>query len=254
MVVGGCGGSNFEPTAPQDSDIAGDAGDAGGGGGDGGPDAGDGGEVVPSEADGGCVSLQDPSAPIWDPNLLLTYACGGRTVAVSDRSPFAAEGDPCAVWLGSLNTFAMKLAGPARSQYSAVVRCGYIPVDNGTFVGSRVVVEARDGEWCDDVAFQSIDSKHDILLTDVAFSIERVAPEAPSRGVTAQFTIYVGASPARTPLSIVPNGTSVCAYVADRMLGASSCTSAPPSPDCVCPCDPAWGDTFASVTLSLVSP
>ena len=37
-------------------------------------------------------------------------------------------------------------------------------------------------------------------------------------------------------------------------LDAFVCSMAPPTPDCVCPCDPAWFDFFNSITISLARP
>jgi hypothetical protein len=90
-----------------------------------------------------------------------------------------------------------------------------------------------------------------MLLTDVSFSIERLVADAPSRGVT--YTFNGGSDDPAAVTRPIPNGTNVCVYVADR-APAATCAMAPPSPDCSCPCDPAWADFFKSATLSLVTP
>jgi hypothetical protein len=203
---------------------------------------------APSATPVGCTPLPDPSTAIVDSGLKLNYACGIRRADVNQRSPFVSAGERCAVPFGELNTFAVQLSGANRGLYSAVVRCGYIRYDNGTFVGSRVAVEARDGAWCDDLALQSIDLKDRMLLTDVSFWIEPTVASAPSRGFTYAFTTRAGVS---LP---IPNRTNVCVYVANRMEGAFTCGLAPPSADCSCLCDPNWGDFLLSMTLSLVAP
>jgi hypothetical protein len=183
-----------------------------------------------------------------DADLQATYGCGIHRADIAQRSQLVAAGEPCTVPFGELNTFAVQLSGANRGLYSAVVRCGYIRYDNGTVVGSRVAVEARDGAWCDDLALQQIDLKDRMLLTDISFSIEPATANAPSRGFTYAFTTRGGVS------QPFPNGTNVCVYVADRLAGASSCSLAPPSSDCSCPRDPSWGDFLESVTLSLMAP
>jgi len=70
------------------------------------------------------------------------------------------------------------------------VRCGYIRYDNGTFVGERVQVEARDGKWCDDVAAPELDLVDRMLLTDVSFAVEPRLPSTAERRLAVSFSTF----------------------------------------------------------------
>ena len=194
-----------------------------------------------------CVSLGlPPQAVAAADDLRIEFACGVRQAALMNRSEFQAGGTTCGTMLG-LNTFALRLQGRDAAAYSAVVRCGYIRYDNGSFVGARVQVEARDGAWCDDLALQRIELVDRMLLTDVGFAVESRQGSAPKRNLSATFSMRTGST---TPVS--PE-RALCVYVANRAPGVASCRLAAPSPNCVCPCDQAWGDFFESVKLSLLA-
>jgi len=126
------------------------------------------------------------------------------------------------------------------------VRCGYIRYDNGTFVGERVEVEARDGSWCHQLALDSIELVDRMLLTDVSFRIES-KESAPARDLAVRFETRSGWTAA------APAENSLCAYVAFRAPGNSACGMVPPTPSCVCPCGSSWQDFFDAMTLSLAA-
>ena len=206
---------------------------------------GTGGRAPTQPPEGSCTDLPSPRLVAGGGHLEVSYACGMHSATVQEYSDFRAAGVPCTT--GS-NTFAIRVTGADRERYSAVARCGYIRYDNGTFVGSRVAVEARDGQWCHELALEQIELVDRMLLTDVSFAIEATDPSAPAQRLALQVTTRFGST------GLLPAETNLCAYVAHRQYGGFVCSMAPPTPDCVCPCDPAWFDFFNSITISLARP
>jgi hypothetical protein len=197
----------------------------------------------PAEAPA-CVELAEPELAVEQDDLQLSFACGTYSVARQEQSEFLSGGRSCSASDG-LNTFALKVEGSAAGAYSAVVRCGYVRYDNGTFVGERVEVEARDGQWCHDLALKRIELVDRMLLADVSFALE--PKQAPARRLSLQFEGRAGWT------APVPAEESLCAYVAFRQPGYAACGMVPPAPYCVCPCGPGWEDFFSAMTLSLAA-
>ena len=193
-----------------------------------------------------CVELAQPELATEPVALQLSFACGTYSVARQEQSEFLSGGKSCSASDG-LNTFALKIGGSAAGEYSPVVRCGYIRYDNGTFVGERFEVEARDGQWCHDLALKRIELVDRMLLTDVSFALEP-KEAAPARRLSVQFDGRGGWT------ALVPAEESLCAYVAFREQGYAACGMVPPAPYCVCPCGSGWEDFFSAMTLSLVAP
>lgn len=204
-------------------------------------------QPVPAEtAEVACVALTSPEPEMDFSDLQIEYACGYRSAEAERYSNFFAGGTRCDD--GEINTFALKLKGRAAAGYSAVVRCGYIRYDNGTFVGERLAVEARDGQWCHEAALERMDLVDRMLLTDVSFAVEPRGA-APARGVRARFSTRAGWT------DPVPADKNLCAYVAHRQAGQAgdwACRMVSSVPYCVCPCGEAWEDFFSGAELSLI--
>ena len=195
-------------------------------------------------ADQSCVQLTASPLDSGTDELQIQYACGIHSAHTQEYSAFLDGATPCENPPG-FNTFALKLIGSAAARYSAVVRCGYIRYDNGTFVGSRVETEARDGQWCHEPALDSIQLADRMLLTDVAFAIEALDSTAPTKHLAVQFLTRSGRTRA------VPAEDNLCLYVAHRAPGNWTCSMVAPTSYCTCPCDPAWDDFPTAMTLSL---
>jgi hypothetical protein len=193
-----------------------------------------------------CVQLAPPQLQADSDDLQITFGCGSFSATGHELSGFLGGGQKCEASGDLLNTFALKLSGSAAEKYSAVVRCGYIRYDNGTFVGGRVEVEARDGNWCHELALEKIELVDRMLLTDVSFRIE-AKQSAPERDLAVRFETRSGWTAA------TPAEDSLCAYVAYRAPGNWACDRVPPVPSCVCPCGPSWEDFFDAMSLSLAT-
>jgi hypothetical protein len=176
-------------------------------------------------------------------DLELELACGAVSATDEEYSAFVSGGQRCQPSNG-INTFAVRLRGSAASRYSAVVRCGYIRYDNGTFVGERIQVEGRDGAWCHEPASARLEPVDRMLLTDVSFAIE-ASCDAPARNLMVHFQTRAGWT---VPIAAED---SICVYVAFRAPGAAACSMAPPAAYCTCPSGPAWQDFFIAMALSL---
>lgn len=176
--------------------------------------------------------------------LEIRYACGLHRADREEYSTFRPLGESCDLPFGEMNTFALELSGSAAGSYSAVVRCGFVRYDNGDFVGDRVEVEARDGEWCHEVALEQITLVDRMLLTDVSFAIEPVG------AATAQHPLDVSMQSRDGWSKPFPADASLCVYVAYRQIGASACGMVPPAPFCTCPPDAAWQDFFEGIKLT----
>lgn len=90
-----------------------------------------------SETADGRLTTADETA---SDDLQIEFACGGVSASNEEYSDFLSAGQRCQPASG-INTFALRLSRSAASRYSAVVRCGYVRYDNGTFVGERIQVE-----------------------------------------------------------------------------------------------------------------
>jgi len=179
-----------------------------------------------------------------DDDLGIELGGGFHAAYYNERFDYVTSGQTCGPAYDNLNSFSLRLTGKAARHYSAVVHCGYLRYDNGTFVGERVEVEARDGEWCDDLALERLQLVDRMLLSDVSFSIE-AKDCAPSRQLSLAVNTRVGWTEA------LPAADSLCVYVADRQAGAYACSLAPPADYCVCPHSESWQDFFKSMKLSL---
>lgn len=177
-------------------------------------------------------------------NVGIEFACGFRSASSAKHFAYRASGQNCGDD-GGLNTFALRLTGSAAADYAAVVRCGYVRYDNGIFVGERVEVEARDGQWCDELALEQIDLADRMLLTDVSFALEARTATVPDRSLSLAIATRAGWT---DPL---PAAQNICIYVANRQTGAYACRLAPPADFCVCPDGDAWQDFFTDMKLSL---
>lgn len=209
------------------------------------------GPTTPSDegaAGGSCVPLDATKAAPDSKDLQLEYACGFHSAERKWSSDYVQGGESCGDNIG-LNTFSMRLKGAAAARYSAVVRCGYIRYDNGTFVGERVAVEARDGQWCHQPALELLQPIDRMLLTDVSFSIEPVDPgPARKQPLAVQFSTRVGWT------QPVPAENPLCFYVAHREPGNWACRMVTAAPYCVCPCGEAWEDFLSDLRISLAQP
>jgi hypothetical protein len=192
-----------------------------------------------------CAESGAARAEATSDDLELELACGAVSATAEEYSAFVNGGQPCQPSNG-INTFALRLSGGAASRYSAVVRCGYIRYDNGTFVGQRIEVEARDGAFCHEPALRKLQPVDRMLLTDVSFAIE-ASCGAPEQDLVVQFETRSGWTQS------VPAEEQLCAYVAFRAPGASACRMAAPASYCTCPAGSAWDDFFTAVTLSLAT-
>lgn len=197
----------------------------------------------------GCGIAENEADPELDIDLQLR--CGLHKVAITtgelieEYSDPMSAGEPCAISdQDSLNTYSFSLLGDASSDYSAVVRCGYIRYDNGTFVGDRIVVEARDGQWCHELALEAIDLQDRMLLTDVSFAIEQMEPSAPEIPLIVRFEGREG------PTSWHPAEPNLCVYVAHVQGGAYTCGLVSGDLFCECPEDERWADFFGTATLA----
>jgi hypothetical protein len=185
-----------------------------------------------------------PPPPAQSGDLELEYACGIHSIWAMQTLDFVSTGEVCGLGR-DLNTFALRLTGADSARYSAVVRCAYIRYDNGTVVGDRVVVEARDGQWCHELALEQIDMKDRMLLTDVSFAVEAIEETAPARGLSLRINGRLGWSDA------VSAEKPLCLYVAHEEYGAAACGSLrQPLPYCTCPPGEAWQDFANDVELS----
>lgn len=214
---------------------------------DAGPAAGASGNESSTQHSGSCVPLSIPRTEGTNDDVGIEFACGSRSVSVLSRSDYLSSGQICG-GSGGINTFALRPTGRAAADYSAVARCGYIRYDNGTFVGERVEVEARDGEWCDDQALKRLELADRMLLTDVSFALEAKNASVPKRQLALAISTLAGWTKPE------PAESNLCVYVANRQAGASTCSMAPATDSCVCPCDAAWQDFITGVRLSLVQP
>jgi hypothetical protein len=196
-----------------------------------------------SSEGGICVALATAEAEPNATELQLEYACGIYSAERKWSSDYVAGGERCGTTF-DLNTFSLRLKGAAAARYSAVVRCGYIRYDNGTFVGGRVAVEARDGQWCHEPALGLIQLADRMLLTDVSFSIESKDAALPARPLAVAFSTFAGWTPP------VPAEGQLCLYVAHREPGSSTCRMVAPASDCTCPCGDAWEDFMVAVQIS----
>jgi hypothetical protein len=201
---------------------------------------------VPQSQSDACIPLSAPTPEVSLDDLQIEFACGIHSANTGEYSEYYGNGQICENSKG-INTFALRLIGSAAPRYSAVVRCGYLRYDNGTFVGERVEVEARDGRWCHETGLQHIDLVDRMLLTDVSFAIDALDAVAPKRHLAIQFSMLSGWT------NPVPAETNLCLYVAHLQLGAYACAMASPAPYCVCPCDTMWQSFPMAMSLSLVS-
>jgi hypothetical protein len=177
--------------------------------------------------------------------LTLEYACGRHLIGSPAYSDYVKGGETCAVGGTDLNTFSVVLNGAERGSYTAIARCGYIRYDNGTFVGERVVVEARDGQWCHELALQELDLKDRMLLTDVSFRVESVAPPSVAAG-----SVLIGAQESAVASEPIAADAPLCLYVAHVQPGAYACAQVPAIDYCVCPKGSTWRDFLTSVALT----
>ena len=199
---------------------------------------------APDESSPRCVALPLAAAQPDDDDQHVEFACGLRSAAQEIRSPFLVGGQSCESPQGA-NTFALRLTRRLAADYSTVVRCGYILYENGSFVGERFEVEARDGEWCDELALQRLELRDRMLLTDVSFAIEA----KDGRLVPWQIVLQTLTSAGWT--EPVPAEYSLCLYVAHQGAGASTCLQVKPADYCVCPCRKAWRDFLVGTKLWL---
>jgi hypothetical protein len=177
--------------------------------------------------------------------LRVEVACGIHSAALQNYSDFVDTGVSCTNATQELNTFALRVSGPESEQYSAVVRCGYIRYDNGTFVGERVVVEARDGQWCHELALERIELRDRMLLTDVAFVLERLERSAAPHSLSMSMLSRAGWSDETVA------DQAICMYVAHHQAGAYACRLGPTLDYCTCPPGESWEDFMEGVAISL---
>jgi hypothetical protein len=184
--------------------------------------------------------------PSDDAELRVQFACGSVSATVNELSDFMDSGEECAQ-SGGISTFALRLNGSAANRYSAVVRCGYVRYDNGTFVGTRVQSEGRNGAFCHESALRELAPIDRMLLTDFSFELEPRIETGPR-----SLTVALQSFDERWSES-VSAVQSLCLYVAFRAPGASTCALAPPADYCDCPNTPYWPDfaTAARVTLEM---
>lgn len=185
--------------------------------------------------------------PSEDDELRVQFACGSVSATVNELSEFVDSGDECAPSNG-ITTFALRLNGSAADRYSAVVRCGYMRYDNGTFVGTRVESEGRDGAFCHESALRELAPIDRMLLTDFSFELEPRIPIRPR-----SLTVALESFDKRWSESVSAE-QSLCLYVAFRAPGASTCAMAPPADYCHCPNTEYWPDFADAARVTLEMP